>query len=354
MFKNKQLRELFRTDLDSFFDTRLDDIFNYKKVAPITYKRKEWEKYQYTIEIDGTINTLDIFADNSDIACYPFNGNANDLSGNYNGTWSGTEQYDTGKFGQSASNTASNYISIDTTNLSSLNIVTVSLWFYHNSISSDYEDLLSGIGSNFYFKNGTINNGSGGDYYNYIDTYEAGVWNHLVIGFDTVNNKFLYSYLNGILQKSEYTTSDNVAIDNTTTIFCHNTIVYPFNGLIDQVRIFNRALTADEISQLYNEQVNTIKTITNYKRITLNGLNAKTKILTNYESNINNSKYKIINWYENNPNDVKYKIDIYKEQINNIKFRIAPYQNQLNYIFYRLAYDNPQPIRIIVKDLDDN
>jgi hypothetical protein len=47
MFKNKQLKELFKTDLDSFFDTRLDDIFNYKKVAPITYKRKIWEKYNY-------------------------------------------------------------------------------------------------------------------------------------------------------------------------------------------------------------------------------------------------------------------------------------------------------------------
>ena len=48
----------------------------------------------------------DIFGDDSCITTYTLDGNANDLSGNYDGTWSSTEQYTTGKFGQGALITA--------------------------------------------------------------------------------------------------------------------------------------------------------------------------------------------------------------------------------------------------------
>jgi len=58
----------------------------------------------------GTTNTLDIFGDGSCIACYPFDGNAKDLSGKYNGTWHRNEQYDVGKFGQAAKFDGSNCI----------------------------------------------------------------------------------------------------------------------------------------------------------------------------------------------------------------------------------------------------
>lgn len=61
--------------------------------------------------VTGTASTLDILGDGSCIAAYNLDGNASDISGNYNGTWTGTEQYAQAVYGQGALFNGSSYVS---------------------------------------------------------------------------------------------------------------------------------------------------------------------------------------------------------------------------------------------------
>jgi hypothetical protein len=340
MFENKQVEELFSTSLDYLFNTKVDDLFNYKKPAPITYKRQMWKKYQYTLESEETaINIFDIFGDNSAVALYRFENNANDDGGQYNGTWQGNEQYDVGKFGKAAKfdGDSNDIAKIVTSDQMTLENFTLSFWFNENDTSNHPMPIYFDDANTFiYFYSDDI-------YYRYNGTDKyidnnmrptSNSWHLLTM---VVGNDEVKLYLDGSLKQSDSVST--ASLTSKLSIGGSYDKIYNFNGLIDQIRIFNRVLTDDEINTLYNEKVNTIKTVTDYKKITLNGLNIKTKILTDYLNNLNDVKFKIAP-YLNNPNDVK--------------FRIAPYKNIQNYIFYRIGYDSPPPIRIIVKDLDDN
>ena len=110
-------------------------------------------------ETSSTVDTLQILGDTSCIATYRFEGNAQDLSGNYyNGTasniiydYSGTASnitYATGKFGKAAVFNGSNSkINVSTTattpfDPSSKNF-SISLWVNFNSFSNDDALILS-------------------------------------------------------------------------------------------------------------------------------------------------------------------------------------------------------------------
>ncbi len=73
-----------------------------------------------------------------------------------------------------------------------------------------------------------------------------GNWNHLVGVYDSVSG-YAYMYLNGSLVASSnstnYSTSWGGGIGGYTS--------YWFNGKIDDVRVYSRALTADEVANLY-------------------------------------------------------------------------------------------------------
>jgi len=79
-----------------------------------------------------------------------------------------------------------------------------------------------------------------------------GVWHHIVATYDAnggANNGNFY--LDGVLD-GQFTSTGNIDVNSNNLaignqIFCaHN-----FNGAIDEVRIYNRALNAEEIKQLY-------------------------------------------------------------------------------------------------------
>jgi hypothetical protein len=419
MFENKQVEGLFNTSLDYLFNTKVDDLFNYKKPAPITYKRREWEKYQYTLKNEGTINIFDIFGDNSAVALYRFEGNANDDGGQYNGTWHGNEQYVDGKFGQAAKfdgngsyiDIGGNFDEIITSGSS----FSISGWIRWDALNN-WSRFVDFKGYFVVFNKGTGNTlivdyrGNNNHRVQLDNFIEIGKLYHFVYVYNKDTNEYLL-YING----NKMNTTDDDAGDNVSTK-SGNYIAKSnwdgddyFKGLIDQVRIFNKALTDEEVNTLYNEKVNTIKTVIDYKKTTLNGLNIKTKISTDYLNNPNDIKFRIapylnnpndikfkiapylnnpndvkfkISKYLNNPNDIKFKIAPYLNNLNDVKFKIAPYLNNLNdvkfkiapylnnlndikfkiapyknlqnYIFYRIGYDSPPPIRIIVKDLDDN
>ncbi|PIV42050.1 MAG: hypothetical protein COS26_02690 [Candidatus Nealsonbacteria bacterium CG02_land_8_20_14_3_00_40_11] len=78
-------------------------------------------------------------------------------------------------------------------------------------------------------------------------------WNHIVAVFDGVNNKMI-AYLNGV-QKDTRNISDpgDVPTNNGFIIGSHGGSNWFFNGLIDDFRIYNQALSAFEIQKHYAE-----------------------------------------------------------------------------------------------------
>jgi hypothetical protein len=78
----------------------------------------------------------------------------------------------------------------------------------------------------------------------------TGLWHHIVGSYDTING--VRTYLNGILRN---TTAAGGSLTTNSDVLLTGDVVghaYEFNGLIDDVRIYNRALSADEIKRLYN------------------------------------------------------------------------------------------------------
>ncbi len=76
-------------------------------------------------------------------------------------------------------------------------------------------------------------------------------WNHIVAVFDGVNNVMI-AYLNGA-EKHRMSISDPGDVQNSGAfiIGSHGASDWYFNGTIDEVRIYNQALSTAEIQQLY-------------------------------------------------------------------------------------------------------
>jgi len=219
----------------------------------------------------NTVNNVDPFGDGSGVALYQFDGNANDTGENYNGTWSGNEQYDTGKFGQAAKFNGSSYIATPLTGNDFSGDITISVWI-HNIVDnssnqqiiqnrydedSDYKASLALVLDFRNSKRYIASYGGDGSAYYYcsysLDGINFNIPHHLVAIRTNSNIKL---YLDGVLVNSTasgaiYKSNNKYYIGGNYS----NNHFYGVNGLIDQVRIFNRALTAEEVAILYNEKI---------------------------------------------------------------------------------------------------
>ena len=81
-------------------------------------------------------------------------------------------------------------------------------------------------------------------------TLTAGNWYHLV---GTVDGSRMKTYRDGALVSNVVFTSSVSSNSGTFSIGSRNGIAYFFNGLIDEVRIYSEALTAQQIQQMYAE-----------------------------------------------------------------------------------------------------
>ena len=257
-------------------------------------------------ETKNTTGTLQILGDTSCIATYQLDGNSTDLSGNYNGTdtdvkyaYDGTEsniEYRFGKYGQAAKfpALASSYIDTGIKSLGS--DFSLSFWFNPDYIdgSSGYRNPLgkywAGSGNAelllTFNDNGTIATyvyyGSG--YSNSVssthpNTVSNGNWYHYCITWQ--NGVQLKTYLNNVSATTTTSASKNSntvplyigAIDNRGAGGGSSWNSYAWSGLIDQVRVYNTALTDNQVTKLYNEkpEVDT----SNFKTVLYEGTSAK-------------------------------------------------------------------------------
>lgn len=250
----------------AFLDGSLDQvrIFN-TTLTPLEVESLYRER---TVVCGGQADTLDILGDNSCIATYQLNGNANDLSGNYSGTPTDVS-YGVGEFDLAGVfNGSSSYINLDSlTSFFGQKIVnTVSLWFKINStgnyytIITDYAQTSLNIGIDME-TNGTIS-----VYNRYSNattvltttsSYDDGNWHNIII---SNNLSTISGYIDGQLFDSD-SVSQNSWNGSSSQRFTlgavyltqNSAYAQHFGGSIDQVRIFNKALNSTEVTTLYNE-----------------------------------------------------------------------------------------------------
>ena len=210
------------------------------------------------------------------VALYNFHSDATDLTGNYTGTESNIT-YSSGNYSQAAvfngSNSyiyASGPVQQPTTNFS------VSVWSKWNSKPSGSVGLVGNFktgvtpqvgfvmakssGENVFsfFADGTANSSAA----RALGTtnFVTGQWYHTVGTYDGSNVKI---YVNGVLEGTATYTATPGTTDQPLVIgrWYGNYSGYYHDGQIDQVRIFNKALTSSEVTQLYNENSSTFKKV---------------------------------------------------------------------------------------------
>lgn len=238
-------------------------------------KYKFLRNYQKTINIQINTITNNISFENWNtipteglIAWYPFNGNANDESGNgNNGTvYGATLSVD--RFGipnkAYSFNGASNYIIINKTlgNFGTSDF-TVSAWIKRDSntsgiVFSKRNELGWGNFCSFFAgpKISTeLDNQSSSDYLQIISNSSVLTNEYQNIIFLKEKNYFKI-YMGGKLDKTTTLTTmfnfNNTATSSIGARYAGSNLTEYFKGTIDDVGIWNRALTQEEITALYN------------------------------------------------------------------------------------------------------
>ena len=198
-----------------------------------------------------TTDTLQILGDTSCVATYRLNGDATDLSGNYNGTATSVT-YVAGQFGDAGSfNGSSSYIYATGLGITGNVSFSVSIWI--KTISSGLF-FFFGDGSlyaSFYISvnaNGTLTVGEF-DYnlYTTTETVNDNNWHYVTFTSNGITSKL---YIDGT-ETNSISNTFNISADRIE--LGRGSSSYYFNGSLDQVRIFNKAITAAEVTTLYNE-----------------------------------------------------------------------------------------------------
>jgi hypothetical protein len=205
-----------------------------------------------------TISTTDIFDDDSGVALYQLDGNANDTGGV------------SGKFGSAAIFNGSSS-KIVNSNFASLSQVGISMWVNIADVTSNYT-LIARYGTNreFAIYNYQTTNGFIANlYYNGNNgnaiTITAGdyltnnTWHHIAYTADGSTQPKLYidGVQRGTAQSSNntyYTSTESLDIGGNTSLNRY------LNGKIDDVRIYSDALSSTEVGYLYNNTTASIPT----------------------------------------------------------------------------------------------
>jgi hypothetical protein len=193
------------------------------------------------------------------VAYYPFNGNANDAGGKgNNGTVNGAT-LSNDRLGASSSaysfNGSNSAITFSAPPLTQIDNWTLSAWVNPASLSQvgfavavGFDDGVTGDGYGF----GLLGNSEWQALFSGVAYFSSGYsmpatsrWYHVVMLRESGTTRF---FVNGTRTANTSTTAPK-----TPTAFTigSNTGVRFFNGLIDEVRIYNRALSPDEVAQLY-------------------------------------------------------------------------------------------------------
>jgi uncharacterized protein (TIGR02145 family) len=210
------------------------------------------------------------------VAYYPFNGNANDESGNGNNGVVNGPTLTTDRFGNSNKaydfNGVNNYILMSNSNTLNPSIITINLWMNCNDsnrclieksdqsnatnlgYSINYKDEFQGWkGLKTSFGKGQCSTVSNPVIYSPQNMFDGPQWKMITVIIQSNGN--VSQYLNGVLVYQEQTNQSFIPcndINSTLRIGGPHWDNDPewYIGKIDDIRIYNRALTQEEISYL--------------------------------------------------------------------------------------------------------
>lgn len=203
-----------------------------------------------------------------------------DSSGNSNiGTITGAT-WASGKLGKALNFNGVNdyvaYSSNDVPNSFFTSGFTISAWIKPNSIGETQGRILdrttsTGINDGFSYRVSSTDNclqlsvAGGTNIYSDIGSITFGEWQHVLV--TVASNALVTHYINGIVSGTPGLTSSLSGIDTTNYLCIGNrggvstcNTDRSFDGLIDDVRIYNRALSAGEVQRLYNAGASKVKT----------------------------------------------------------------------------------------------
>lgn len=213
------------------------------------------------------------------IAYYPFNGNANDESGNGNDGSVYEANLIEDRFENSNSayyfDGVDDYIDISpaAAGVKELHSMTISLWIKPAIVGDIYPKMLLSLRNNLAASRprmgicyGELNGGDSGIYYEAVGALPDefvihepcslfGVWSNIVITADETATRI---YINGVEREVG---SGNRAPGDFVNSFsqfwigrlCNSWYNFAFNGVIDDVRIYGRILPESEIQELYSK-----------------------------------------------------------------------------------------------------
>jgi len=209
---------------------------------------------------------------------WDFNGTTTDyVSGLAPTTTTGTITYGSGKYLQSvvftntAGSTASNALTYTLSSITSLtNGFTVACWFKINSVppsgqrSGIWRVPATGTGNGgaymLYYASGQTNFGytQTDQVITYVEfnanfgALAVGTWYHAVY---TISGTSQTAYLNGVLKATDSRLTATYTLTNPTmSLGFHGSFGDAFNGEVDDLRIYNTALTAAQVSSIWAQQ----------------------------------------------------------------------------------------------------
>ena len=206
------------------------------------------------------------------VAWWKGESNALDSVGVNNGSWIGTTSYANGEVGQAFSFDGASYVSVpDAPDLHFTNAMTVEAWVYLNTFSgSGSSEIVSKIGGPnnnqaaytfsiqqstrepYFIVNAFDGSGNAGVVLSSI-AIQTNQWIHLA---GTYDGNAVKIYVNGQLAGTTPWTQGIFPGNNPLVIGCtlQNASVPTsfFNGLIDEVSVYKRALSTNEIAAIYN------------------------------------------------------------------------------------------------------
>jgi trimeric autotransporter adhesin len=206
------------------------------------------------------------------VAWYPFNGNTNDESGNLNDGSNMGAELTANRLGKSnsaysftnSSSTNQKRIDISMNTTSVTNGLSIVWWIKRNgngAYSPRAFEFWSGSESEGKFVSGIRNDENtlwfdhhlAGESISFTLPYStSNGWVHYVY---TVGNGEARIYVNGKLQDKQIINTTSIKLGNKVALGRMNHPSYDaFNGILDDVAVYNRVITQDEINHYYNYQ----------------------------------------------------------------------------------------------------
>ena len=223
-------------------------------------------------EATATASDINVLNDGSGVALYSLDYDASDAGGNYDGTATDVTFGVDGQINWGASFNGTSSV-IDTNNVFSNNVskITYSTWVYFDNLNTQNFIMFPDSGAtgngfgffdygngNIYFQSDNATNSNRG-YISNSGLYSTNEWVHFALVFDgtaTGDSNRLKAYVNGNLLSLTFSGT----IPSTTQSSSYNLLLgsrknssLALSGKMDQVRIFNKALSFSEVSTLYGE-----------------------------------------------------------------------------------------------------